>query len=211
MQLFKTSGVQLAKTVALEKVVEWASDEIRDNLLDGLEGRIENSIYKVTKASLENNSILLTPNCRKERDQIQTDIQTAVLKATRTQKFAQVANELASGVFKAASSSTQGFGLGTALYAAHKVVGIIDGGTKIEPVLDDIKDEIKNIINRAGIQAKQRLQGAIISSSMTSAADIESFSKNIGSMVSSSVMNLVQRKVTAPIVSHGVSEVIDKL
>lgn len=211
MQLFKTSGVQLAKTIALEKVVEWASDEIRDNLLDGLEGRIESSIYKVTKASLENNSILLTPNCNIERDQIQRDIQAAVFKATRTQKFAQVTNELASGVFKAASSSK--FGLGTALYAAHKIGGVIDGGAKIEPVLDDIKEDIRNIINRAGIQAQQRLQITSTGSSMTqSAQDVqESFSKNIGSMVSSSVMNLVQRKVTAPIVSHGVSEVIDKL
>ena len=202
------AGVQLAKTVAIEEVTRWISREINDNALDGLEERVENSISKAAAAALEQNSILLTPNSNIEREQIARDVQNAAIKATKTRKFTQVTSDLAAGVSSAASCA--GFGLGIAIHTVHKLGSVMDAGTKIEPILDDLKLEITGIINRAGAQAKQRLQNTSTGAHMMQ-SELDAFSKNIGAIVSSSVMNLIQRKVTTPIVNSGVSVLVNKL
>ena len=89
----------------------------------------------------------------------------------------------------------------------------MDAGSKVEPILNDLKEEIKAIINSAGIRARERLGNN--SSTAMSQSDMDTakkaFSKNIGAIVSSSVMGFIQNKVTTPIVNSGVSKVVDKI
>jgi hypothetical protein len=79
VQLAKTAGLHMAKTVAVEKIAEWAADEVRENLLDGLEERVAGKVSRITESALEENAILLSPDCNIERQQILKEIQNAVL------------------------------------------------------------------------------------------------------------------------------------
>ena len=96
------------------------------------------------------------------------------------------------------------------MYGVQKLWSVVNAASKVEPILDDLKLEITAIINRAGIQAVLRLQNTSTGAPMTQ-RELDSFSKNIGAIVSSSVMNLIQRKVTTPIVNSGVSVLVNKL
>ena len=129
LQLVKDAGIQIAKTIAVQHIVEWAADEVRDNLLDGLEERVAGALSKIAFTALERNSILLSPNCNIEREQILREVQNEVFKATKTHKHTRVINELASGIFKASSNHS---GMGKVLYAAHKVGSVVDISSKIE-------------------------------------------------------------------------------
>ena len=212
VQLAKTAGLHMAKTVAVEKIAEWAASEVKENLLDGLEERVASSVSKITESVLEKNVILLSPDCNIERQQILKEIQNAVFKATKTHKHARVINELASGVFKASSSLPSEFhSIGKVLYAGHKIGSMGDIISKIEPIIDDLKQAIENIVNQAAARANIRLKGSFKTSSLTEQKNIcDSLSRNIGSMVGDAILNLIQRKVTNPMISWGVSYIIDE-
>ena len=212
VQLAKTAGLHMAKTVAVEKIAEWAASEVKENLLDGLEERVASSVSKITESALEKNAILLSPDCNIERQQILKEIQNAVFKATKTHKHARVINELASGVFKASSSLPSEFhSIGKVLYAGHKIGSMGDIISKIEPIIDDLKQAIENIVNQAAARANVRLKGSFKSSADSEQKNIcDSLSRNIGSMVGDAILNLIQRKVTNPMISWGVSYIIDE-
>ena len=48
--------------MAIEKKVDWVSEGIRENALDGLEERIAGNVGNAASQALSNNSILLTAN-----------------------------------------------------------------------------------------------------------------------------------------------------
>jgi hypothetical protein len=212
VQLAKTAGLHMAKTVAVEKIAEWAASEVKENLLDGLEERVAGKVSRITESALEENAILLSPDCNIERQQILKEIQNAVFKATKTHKHARVINELASGVFKASSSLPSEFhSIGKVLYAGHKIGSMGDIISKIEPIIDDLKQAIDNIVNQAAARANVRLKGSFKSSADSEQKNIcDSLSRNIGSMVGDAILNLIQRKVTNPMISWGVSYIIDE-
>ena len=135
-----------------------------------------------------------------------------MFKATKTHKHARVINELASGVFKASSSLPSEFhSIGKVLYAGHKIGSMGDIISKIEPIIDDLKQAIENIVNQAAARANVRLKGSFKSSADSEQKNIcDSLSRNIGSMVGDAILNLIQRKVTNPMISWGVSYIIDE-
>lgn len=210
-ELAKTAGTEMAKTIAVEKIADWATGEIRENLLDGLEERVASSVSKITESALEKNSILLSPDCNIERQQILKEIQNAVFKATKTHKHAKVINELASGILKASSSLPSEFhGIGKALYVGHKIGTMRDIISKLEPIIDNLKQDIEKIINQAAISANVRLKGFFKGSSDSEQKNVcDSLSRNIGLIVSDAILNMIQRKVTSPIISGVVSNLVD--
>ena len=212
VQLAKTAGLHMAKTVAVEKIAEWAAGEVKENLLDGLEERVAGKVSRITESALEKNAILLSSDCNIERQQILKEIQNAVFKATKTHKHAKVINELVSGVFKASSALPSEFhGIGKVLYVGHKIGSMGDIISKIEPIIDDLKQAIENIVNQAAARANIRLKGSFKSSADSEQKNIcDSLSRNIGSMVGDAILNLIQRKVTNPMISWGVSDIIDE-
>lgn len=213
-KMVANAGVQLVKTVAVEHIVEFVSDGVRDGILDGLEGRISGTISKSVKNSLEKNHVLLTSNHNVEREYVTNDIHHAISKAVKTNKNAHVINSLASGLLSVASKHS---GIGSALHAMHKVGSVVDAGTKIEPIMDDIKDVIDQTISRAAKRALERPKGIKYSKSNTNPElDLEqvqirdSMSRNIGSMVASYLMQSIQGKITTPLINSSVTALADK-
>lgn len=213
-KMVANAGVQLVKTVAVEHIVEFVSDGVRDGILDGLEGRISGTISKSVKNSLEKNHVLLTSNHNVEREYVTNDIHHAISKAVKTNKNAHVINSLASGLLSVASKHS---GIGSALHAMHKVGSVVDAGTKIEPIMDDIKDVIDQTISHAAIRALERPKGIKYSKGSKNAElDLEqvqtrdSMSKNIGSMVASYLMQSIQGKITTPLINSSVTALADK-
>jgi hypothetical protein len=187
---------------------------VRDGILDGLEGRISGTISKSVKNSLEKNHVLLTSNHNVEREYVTNDIHHAISKAVKTNKNAHVINSLASGLLSVASKHS---GIGSALHAMHKVGSVVDAGTKIEPIMDDIKDVIDQTISRAAKRALERPKGIKYSKSNTNPElDLEqvqirdSMSRNIGSMVASYLMQSIQGKITTPLINSSVTALADK-
>ncbi|MCC8399062.1 MAG: hypothetical protein LN563_00505, partial [Rickettsia endosymbiont of Platyusa sonomae] len=216
-QLAEASAIQFATVMAIEKTVDWVSDGIRENALDGLEERIASNVGNAASQALGNNSILLTANCNIERNQIMNEVQKAIFQATKTNEHAMVINQLASGIAQAAasnfkgSSSSSGIDLTTAVKVTHAAITVVDVMTKIDPIIDNIKDAITTIINQAGTRAKERL-GSNASSAATDGNQdsLNKLSKNIGEMAANSMLSLLQRKIT-PTLNLGVSYVADKM
>ncbi|WP_341747865.1 hypothetical protein [Candidatus Tisiphia endosymbiont of Dascillus cervinus] len=207
-QLAKTSAIQFATVMAIEKTVDWVSEGIRENALDGLEERIAGNVGNAASQALSNNSILLTANCNIERNQIMTEIQKAIFQATKTGKHAMVINQLASGIAGAAANSFKGSGIGFAVKVTHAAVTVVDVIAKIDPIIDNIKDAITTIINQAGTRAKERLGNKVeVDGNQVLSNDL---SRNIGEMAANSMLSLLQRKVT-PTLNLGVSYVADQM
>ncbi len=210
--LIKESAIKIAQTVAVQKIVEFASDEIRDNVLDGLEERMAHAIAKIIDTSLEANSVLLTKNYNVERHQIIEDIKKIIVKAVKSHKNVRIINDLASGLLKATSAAQGTVGaVATGIYAIHKVGRTIDAASKIEPIIDDLKIQIADVINSAGVRAKARPKVASIEQDIKYQEKVkEEMSAAISSMVASTLMNQIQRNVTNPMVSEVVTEFVSK-
>ena len=218
VKLAQTAGFHMAKTIAIEKIGELATKEVRENLLDGLEERVAVKVSKIAASVLEKNAMLLSPDYDLEHQLILRGIQNAIFKATQTHKHARVINDIASGIFKASSTSlhSEFRHIGQALYVAHKVLSMGDIISKIEPIIDDLTQEIENVVTRIAEIANAKTNLALLLGLSQTPSDSEqksicdSLSRNIGSMVSDAILNLIQRKVTSPVISGVVGNLIDK-
>ncbi|BBJ31154.1 hypothetical protein RAS_02630 [Rickettsia asiatica] len=70
----------------------------------------------------------------------------------------------------------------------------IDAISKIELILDDIKEQAITIITKAAEQANVRLNGKTVTREHDAIRD--SLSHNIGKIAATAVMNFINRKVT---------------
>ncbi|WP_341753018.1 MULTISPECIES: hypothetical protein [unclassified Candidatus Tisiphia] len=207
-QLAKTAGVQFAKTIAVEQACNWVSNEIRENVLDGVEERIAGGVAKVASNALSHNTILLGKG-NVERHQMMTEIQHGIFHATKTREHARIINELVSGISSAAAKHSD---LAGAIHTVHRVGGMIDIASKLEPIIDDIKHNIETSINKAGGRAKAKFKDQTMEmSSSEQDSKIADLSKEIGNMVGKAMLNLIQGKLVNPIVGSGISLVADKL
>ncbi|WP_425363535.1 hypothetical protein [Candidatus Tisiphia endosymbiont of Hybos culiciformis] len=207
-QLAKTAGVQFAKTIAIEQACNWASNGIRENVLDGVEERIAGSVSKVASNALSHNAILLGKG-NVERHQMMTEIHQSISYATKTREHARIINELVSGVTSAAAKQSD---LAHAIHVAHKMGSMMDIASKLEPIIDDIKHNIETSINRAVGRAKAKFKEQTMeTSSSEQDSKIADLSKEIGNMVGRAMLNLIQGKLVTPILGSGIGLVADKL
>ena len=100
-------------------------------------------------------------------------------------------NALSSGVFCAAGSH---YSVGVLLHGVQQAATTIDAISKIELILDDIKEQAITIITKAAEQANVRLNGKTVTREHDAIRD--SLSHNIGKIAATAVMNFINHKVT---------------
>jgi hypothetical protein len=214
-KVVKKAGVELIKTVAIEHVVDFISEGINDGILGGLESRIEGTIRKSASNALNDNPILLSKDHNIEREQLLQEITQEISKKVKTSRNVHIITSLSSGIFSAVGKH---HGIGTALYAAQKIGSVADAASKIEPIMDDMKDIIDNVVARAASRAAERPKGRAYHRENTSGeldeAQVQvrdNMSSQIGSVVASYLMQSIQGKVTAPLVNVAVTAGANKI
>ncbi len=214
-KLIKESGLSFAKAVALEGAGNFAAKEIRNNALDGLEGRIEGSLSKKIYIALKEHVIFLdasgpNKNCR---FMLMEKARSVTSKLLSSSSNAATINHLISGVLSAASGHHQHGNLATFLHHTHKIAQIADIGLKLDPIVEEIGGQILREISKLSEETKERTKNCYLIKN-TDAAREEialELSHNIGKMVACNVLNVIQGKMVSPIVTSGTNLMIDKI
>ena len=86
---------------------------------------------------------------------------------------------------------------------------MVDSIEEIKPIIDDIKLDIKRIIESIAKTVEKKKQEKYKDKKNTLAA-VDNMSKSIGSMVAEAIIKRIQGKIIMPLVNEGVSSFVDK-
>ncbi len=95
-------------------------------------------------------------------------------------------------------------------YVGHKVATATQAVSKVDPIIADIKNQIGEIINKAGDKARAKPKASsTVKPEAPNMQLLEPLSSNIGNMVANMLMQFIGRNVTSPIATAATSYAVD--
>lgn len=209
-ELVINSSIQLAKTVAIDYAASAVSKKIHENILDGLEEKINNAVYQHSKDRISKNNILFAQQANIERLKIQKDGEVCILNALKNNRSAVIINELSS---RALSLGAGYNSLAKALSVGYEVGSKVDAISKINPIIENINFDLSGVIDRSARDSSSRLRTMSITylTGELRVSALEGLSKSLAFVASKLIMHMIERKVTMPVVSSSIRYLSDSL